>query len=399
MKWLRKGLTVLFVLGALALTALAFRPKPLAVEVTTVVRGDLVEMVEEPGKTRVRERFVVSAPVSGDLARIEKKPGDPVQVGDVLATIRPLAPAMMDARTKNELEARLQGALAAQALASATVEKARAVKEFGDRELARLKELANQGAVAQRDLEKAELDLKVADKDVKTAALAAHVAAHEVDVARAAVASTAPLTPGAGTKSETSWVVRSPLDGRVLRVLQPSAGVVAAGTPLVEVADPGDLEVVVGVLTSDAVRVASGAHARLERWGGAGVLEGRVRSVEPSGYTKLSALGVEEQRVDVVIDIVSPAEMWSALGDGFRVFSQITVHREPDTLKTSAAALFRDGDGWALFVVQDDHVAKRKVQVERRNGAEVALTGVEAGTTVVNFPSKELRDGAAVSTP
>lgn len=392
--WKRVRRIVLLLLAAavVVMIALSFKKKPIAVEVAKVDKGEFVEVVEEPGKTRVRERFVISAPVSGDLARITKKPGDAVEAQDVLATIRPVAPAMMDARQKGELEARLQAALASKTLSDASVDKAKTVKSFAEKEVARLKSLVEKGASPEHDLEKAELDLRVAEKDLKTAELSAHVASHEVDVARAA-------TTVSGGKSEAAWPVRSPLKGRVLRVLQTSEGVVAAGTPLLEVADPTDLEVVVGVLTSDAVRITPGARSILERWGGPGALEGRVRSVEPSGYTKLSALGVEEQRVDVVIDIVSPQNAWTTLGDGFRVHTRTIVFRQPDALKTAAATLFRDGNAWALFVVEKGRAAKRRVTVERRNGPEVVLSGLPQGTIVVNFPTSALHDGAPVAVP
>lgn len=389
MKWLRRTLLLLFAAALVVLVASTFKKKPVVVEVAKVERGEFVEAIEEPGKTRARERFVVSAPVSGELARITKKPGDAVEAQDLLATIRPLAPAMMDARLKGELEARLQAALAAQTLSNAAVDKAKTVKSYAEKEVARLRSLTEKGAAPERDLEKAELELLVADKDVKTAQLSAHVAAHEVEVARSATA--------VGGKSEAAWPVRSPLKGRILRVLQASEGVVAAGTPLLEVADPTDLEVVVAVLTSDAVRIGPGARAILDRWGGPQPLEGRVRSIEPSGYTKLSALGVEEQRVDVVIDIVSPASTWASLGDGFRVHTRTLVFRQPDALKTSSATLFRDGEAWALFLVRDGRAEKRRVSVERRNGPEVVLSGIEPGTTVINFPSSALSEGQPVT--
>lgn len=284
-------------------------------------------------------------------------------------------------------------------LATAAVEKVKEVRAFAAKEVARLEGLADKGVIPGIELDKAKLDLKVAEKDLKTAELSAHVAAHQVEVARAAVASVDRAAPGAaGDKAAPGgeWSVRSPLAGRVLRVLTTSEGVVAAGTPLIEVADARDLEVVVGLLTTDAIRVAPGARSILERWGGP-ALEGRVRSVEPSGYTKLSALGVEEQRVDVVIDIVSPPDAWAALGDGFRVHTRTIVHRQPDALKTAAAALFRRGDQWALFVVSGDRARERAVVVERRNGPEVVLSGVDPGTTIVNYPGNALSDGARIT--
>lgn len=233
MKWLRRALLLGLVLVAVVAVALSFRAQPVLVEPVSVLRGEFVETLEEPGKTRVRERFLISAPVSGELARIQKKPGDAVKANDVLAMIRPVSPAMMDARTRSELDARLQGARAAKELADASVEKARTVRAFAAKEVERVVALAERGALPERDREKAELELRVADKDVKSAELSAHVATHAVDVARAALATATP----AG-KTEATWPVRSPLDGRVLRVLQISEGVVLAGTPLLEVAIP-----------------------------------------------------------------------------------------------------------------------------------------------------------------
>ena len=424
MKWVRRASLALLVAAAMALFAWAFRKKPIAVEVARVERGEFVEAVEEPGKTRVRERFVLSAPVGGELARVLKRPGDRVQPREVLATIRPVAPAMIDARQRGELDARLEAALASQTLSGASVERAKTVRSFAEKEVARLKALAEKGAAPAHDLERAELDLQIAEKDLKTAELSAHVAEHAVEVARAVARSvvgpdvgpdvaagvssgaSSGATSGAGSgvtkgvidvgKVGGAWPVRSPLEGRVLRVLQSSEGVVAAGTPLLELADPNDLEVVVAVLTSDAVRLQPGTRSVIDRWGGPTPLEGRVRSIEPSGYTKLSALGVEEQRVDVVIDLVSPPAAWASLGDAFRVHTRTVVFRQLDAVKTSAATLFRDGDAWALFVVEAGRAARRRVHVARRNGLEVVLSGIDVGATVVNFPSSALADGAAV---
>ncbi len=392
MKWVRRS--ILFVLAAVALVAiaLAFRPKPVPIETTKVEKGQFDEFVEEPSRTRVRERFTISAPVTGELARITLKPGDPVEPGTVLATVRPMMPGMQDVRTKTELEARLAAARASHTLSQSSVEKAKALLSFSEKELARIKGLVERGTLPGRDLEKAELDLRVAQKDLRSAELSARVAAHDIEVAKAA--QLVVDKPGAG---EAGMAVNSPLKGRVLRVMQASEGVVQAGTPLIEVADTTDLEVVAPLLTNDALRVRVGAPATLERWGGE-VLAARVRKIEPSGYTKLSALGVEEQRVDVILDIVSPSEKWVALGDGFRVHAKILVHSEPSAVKTAAAALFRDGDAWAVFVVDAGRAHKRRVTVERRNGPE-AMLGPDAplGATLVNFPTNEIADGTKVA--
>jgi HlyD family secretion protein len=388
MKWVRRILLAVVFLTIVVGIALAFRPKPVPIEIAKIERGEFREHVEEPAKTRVRERFLISAPVSGELARITAKPGDAVELNDLLATIRPLTPQILDARTKGELDARVQAARASHALALSTVEKAKSVKSFAEKEIARLRVLVEKGAMPARDLEKAELDLTVAAKDIKTAELSARVAANQLEVAKSALELPA--------KGDAGMLVRSPLRGRVLRVLRASEGVVSAGTPLLEVADTSDLEVVAPLLTSDALRVSLGAPATLERWGGA-TLNARVRSIEPAGYTKLSALGVEEQRVDVVLDIVSPASEWVALGDGFRVHAKILVHHESAAVKTAAAALFRDTDAWAVFVVENGRARKQRVTVTRRNGPE-AMLGPDApvGATLINFPTNDIAEGTKV---
>jgi HlyD family secretion protein len=392
MKWVRRSLLFVALFGVMLWIAWSLKAKPIPVETTKVMRGPFVETVEEPGKTRVRERFVVSAPVAGELSRITIKPGDAVNEGDVVATIKPVSPAMQDARTRAELAARLVAAEAAKVHSASTVEKANALKKFAETELARIKGLVERGALPGRDLEKAELDLLVAEKEARTAALAARVAASELEVARAAASSPAP-----GSTAENVFALKAPLSGRVLRVMQTSAGVVAMAAPLIEIADPSDLEVVVPLLTADAVRIAPGARSLLERWGGDKPLEGRVRTIEPAGYTKVSALGVEEQRVDVVIDLVSPPAERKALGDGFRVYTRTIIRRTEDVVKTSSAALFRDGDRWALFIVDGGRARKRFVEVERRSGLEAMIQGVDTGATVVAFPASDLADGKAVA--
>jgi HlyD family secretion protein len=388
MKWVRRIILLLVAVGLIAAIAVAFRPKPVPIEIARIERGEFREHVEEPAKTRVRERFLISAPVTGELARIAAKPGDAVELNDLLATIRPLSPQILDARTKGELEARVQAARASHALALSTVEKVKSVKTFAEKEIARLRVLVDKGTMPPRDLEKAELDLTVAEKDVKTAELSARVAANQLEVAKSALELPA--------KGDAGMLVRSPLRGRILRVLRASEGVVTAGTPLLEVADTTDLEVVVPLLTSDALRVSVGAFATLERWGGA-TLNARVRSIEPAGYTKLSALGVEEQRVDVVLDIVSPASEWVALGDGFRVHAKILVHHESAAVKTASAAIFRDADAWAVFVVENGRARKQRVTVARRNGPE-AMLGPDApvGATLINFPTNDIAEGTKV---
>jgi HlyD family secretion protein len=390
MTWFRRILLASLAVAALVLVARAFRPKPIAIEAAAIERGVFVETVDEPGRTRVRERYVVSAPVSGELARIELRPGDAIEAGAVLATIRPATPAILDARTRGELEARVRAAQAAQALATAAEGKARDLEAHAAKEATRIRDLAARGAVAGIELENADHALAVAKSDVRHATLAAKVAAHELEVARATLT-------GQGRGGEIVRIT-APLAGRILKIVREDAGVVQAGTPLVELADPTDLEVVVSVLTADAVNLRPGARSTLDRWGGE-PLEGAVRTIEPSGYTKLSALGVEEQRVDVVIDLVSPHERWRALGDGFRVHTKTVVYRKDDALKAAASAIFRDGDGWAAFVIEEGRARKRSLPIERRNGVEVLLAAdaIAPGTAIVAYPRNEITEGTRVA--
>ena len=245
--------------------------------------------------------------------------------------------------------------------------------------------------MAAGDLDHARLAMELTERDLAAAEFAAHTAEHDVESARAALAR---IREG----GDEPFPVTAPIAGRVFRVLQESAGVVAQGTPLLEVADPADLEIVVDVLTSDAVRIRPGAPVRIERWGGDAPLDARVRLIEPSGYTKLSALGVEEQRTNVVIDLTSPPAVWQALGDGFRVDARIVVFRADDALKVPASALFRDAEGWAAFVVERGRARKRPVVSPRRSAREAQIEGgVAEGETVILYPTDVIADGVAVT--
>jgi HlyD family secretion protein len=245
--------------------------------------------------------------------------------------------------------------------------------------------------MAAGELDHARLAFELAERDLAAAAAAAHTAEHDVESARAALTR---VRDG----GDEPFQITAPIAGRVFRVLQESAGVVGQGTPLLEIADPADLEIVVDVLTSDAVRIRPGAPVRIERWGGEAPLDAWVRLVEPSGYTKVSALGVEEQRTNVVIDLSSPPTAWQALGDGFRVDARIVVFHAADALKVPASALFRDGEGWAAFTVDHDHARKRPVVSPRRSAREALIQrGLAEGDTVILYPTDAIADGVAVT--
>lgn len=387
----RWGGAVILVI-VLAGLVLLLRPAPVRVETGKVERGRFVQVVEEDGKARVRERYAVNAPLTGYLERSQVEAGDAVEAGTLLATIHPLVPPLLDVRTRQEWEARVGAAEAARDSADAAVAKAAADWRFARAELARARTLEQQGALPRRERERAELALQTAARTLEAARSEAHRALHELQQARAA------LLGGGGTReARERWELLSPVRGRVLKVLRESEGFVASGEPLFELGDPGRLEVVVDVLTPDAVRVHEGDAVELVQWGGEKALQGQVRLVDPSAVTKVSALGVEEQRVDVLIDLTSPPEAWRELGDGYRMEARILVHQADGVVMVPASALFREGEAWVAFTVTDGRAVKHTVQVGESNGLEtVVQAGVAPGDTVILHPEDRVREGVRV---
>ena len=392
------GRLLLVVAGLLgmAIAAALLWPRSVPVDVATVKRGRFELTVEEDGTTRVRERYVVSAPVMGTVLRVDRHAGEEVSRGELLLSIVPTAPTLLDARSRQELGERVGAAEATARRAAAVLERTRINLAQEQVELARVQRLSTAAGLSQTDIERAQLAVDMRIKELAAAEFGHHLAEHELEMARTALLRLRDPRRESGASGEP-WEIRSPVQGRVLRVLQESEAVVSAGTPLLELADPDDIEVIVDLLTVDAVRVAPGARVSIERWGGDAPLEGRVRLVEPSGFTKLSALGVEEQRVNVVVDIVSPAERWRSLGDGFRVDARITVEERDDALVAPSGALFRDGDGWAAYVVEDGRARRRAVAVGARGERESVIdAGLAEGTQVVVYPSDAIADGVRV---
>lgn len=393
MRSLRRILIVLVVLAAVAALVALMLPQAVVVDAERVVRGSFELAVEEDGKTRVRERYVVSAPLQGRLLRIELHAGDAVERGDLLATLFPTPPPLIDARSREELRARVSAAEAARERAEAELARARVELEEARRELARAQELAREKVVSPKELESRQFAAEARGKAVTAAEFELDVTVHVLEMARAAL-SQVREEPGSGVEP---WEIRSPVQGRILRVLNESEGVVAAGTPLLELGDPDDLEVVVDLLTSDAVRAAPGARVTIDGWGGV-PLDGRVRLVEPGAFTKVSALGVEEQRVNVLIDIVSPPEQWRALGDGYRVDARIVLLEREDVLLVPASALFRDVERWAVYRVEDGRARKRLVDIgPRSERAAIVEEGLGEGDLVLVYPGDEIADGVRVS--
>lgn len=395
MKVRRYLVAALIAVAAAVLLVLAFRAQPVRVEAGQVTRGVLQEAVEEEARTRVIDRFVISAPVAGYLERIPFKPGHPVRVGDVLLTIAPLPSEALDARTRAGAEGRVSSAQAALRAAEQRADAARASAALARSESERLSPLRAAGQISVDQAERAEAEARRSAAALRAEEQAVEVARHELDIARSALEYSAAEARG---EASGSLVVRAPVDGRVLRVLRESAGVVARADPLLELGDPRALEVVAEVLSDQAVRIVPGTRVVLERWGGPQALEGVVRTVEPSGFTKISALGVEEQRVLVVTDFVSPAEAWAPIGDGFRAEARFILWEGEDVLQAPASALFRTRAGWQTFVLDGDRVSLRNVVVGRRGGLQVeVLDGLREDERLVVHPDESLVDGARVT--
>ncbi|MFH1494800.1 MAG: HlyD family efflux transporter periplasmic adaptor subunit [Pseudomonadota bacterium] len=389
---------LLILLGALFIGVLvwSFRPQPVLVELAEVSEGPFEQTIEEDGKTRVRERYVVSAPLAGKMQRITLKAGDSVKEGDTVAVIAPSAPALLDARTERELGERVGSAEASKQRASAEVARARAALDKSAADLERARKLAQRNFVSAAALEQAELTVKLNQRELEAAKYGEQAAEYEVAVARAALFRMRQEASGRQARGQ-QWEVRTPVAGKVLKVLQESESAVDVGTPLLEIGQPSDLEVVVDVLSSDAVQIAPGAKVRFERWGKAELLEGAVRRVEPAAFTKVSALGVEEQRVNVIIDLTSPAERWQTLGDGYKVDARIITASLDKAVKVPVSALFRAGEQWAVFVVSEDRAAKRIVNLSRRGAMEaVVQEGLKVGEKVIVHPGDSVSDGKAV---
>ncbi len=376
-----------------ALLAVGFWPSAAPVDLAPATRGPLRVTVDEEGETRVRDRFVVSAPVAGRVLRVELEPGDLVRRDEtVVATFLPAAAVPLDARSRAEAEAAVAAARAALGSARAERERAQAALTLARSELDRHRELAAQRIVSRQALETKETEARAAEGALRAAEFTVASATHQGEMAGAR------LLPAGVTGTARPFAIRSPIDGVVMKRLRESEAVVPAGEPLLELGDPRRLEIVSDLLSTDAVKVRPGAPVVLEQWGGDHPIRARVRRVEPSGFVKVSALGVEEQRVNVVMDFDDPLGAWSALGDGYRVEVRIVVWEGDGVLKVPTSSLFRRGDDWAVFAVSGGRAEMRVVEVGRRNGAYAeVVSGLREGEPVVLHPSDSLRDGSRVT--
>ena len=383
---------ILIGLAALAaLLAIALWPRPAAVDAATVSRGPLVVTVDEEGVTRVRERFIVSSPVAGRVLRIELDPGDVVKRGQPVALVRAEAAPLLDERARAEAEAAVESARAALGRARAEEQRARAAVTQLHRELARVRDLAEKRVVSAQELDAHEAESKVAEESVNAATFAVKAAVFDLQRAEARLMPTTTPTHGRVVS------VSSPVAGVVLKRIRESESMVPAGDPLLEIGDPMRLEIVADLLSTDAVRVKPASRVIIEQWGGDDTLDGRVRRIEPAGFTKISALGVEEQRVNVIVDFKDAAAACALLGDAYRVEVRIVVWEGRDVVKVPTSALFRDGRQWAVYRVVEGRAKRTPVEVGHQTGQDAEIVrGVSAGDRVIVHPGDTLRHGARV---
>lgn len=387
-----------FVIGVgvivLLLVGYGFLPKAVIVDIAPATRGTFRVTIEEEGRTRVKDRFVVSAPVAGYLRRITLEVGDRVQKGGKVASLAPLGSTVLYPRSRAEAEAAVSASQASYDAAKERALAAAADAAYARERWERMQKLAANGYISKDDRDQAETENKKAEANRLSAEAA--VAAAKADLEQAlSILRYAAARGGKDTSEDI--LLRAPVNGTVLKLHRESEGVVNLGEPLLDIGNPRSLEVRADVLSSDAVRIKPGMTVLFERWGGDATLQGRVRVVEPAGFTKVSSLGVEEQRVLVIIDLTSPPEVWERLGDGYRLDATFVVWEGTNVLQVPASALFRKGEGWAVFVVAGRRARMREMEVGRRNGLQAeVLSGIEEGEIVVTHPDDSIRDSVKI---
>jgi HlyD family secretion protein len=389
---LRKLLIWSLGIGLLVLAGYGLKPKPIPVETAEVTRGPLTVHVVEEGKTRIRNRYIVAAPVAGNMRRVTMKAGDEVKAGETLLTvIEPGLAPLLDARTQAQTEARVQGAEAAQSRADESLQMARTAAQFAQANWDRVKKNIGEGSISVTDRENIELAAQMREREVRASEFALKVADYELAQAKAALLSLS--TAGSGTVVE----IKAPVSGRILRVQQESAMMVTPGTPILEIGDPADLEIEAEILSRDAVNMKPGAEVLVDQWGGNVPLKARVRRVEPAAFTKVSALGVEEQRVIVLSDLDPLPSSAKVLGDRYRVEVRVAVWHDDDVLLAPSGSLFREGAEWKSFVMKENKAMKVTVQIDHTDGkmAEV-LSGLEVGMPLLMHPPDSVVDGSKV---
>ncbi|RFA27326.1 hypothetical protein CAI21_14940 [Alkalilimnicola ehrlichii] len=386
---------VIFLIGAFVvlLLALAFRPRPILVDTAVVERAPLVVTVDRQGVSRVQDRYVVSAPVTGHLQRIGLRVGDSVEQGEVVARIAPAQPAPLDARARAEAEASLDRAESRVEQAGAQREAAAAVAELAERRYDRVRRQLAADDVAEIEFEQARAAVLEARANLRSAEFNRDIARHELAAAQALLRE----WPAEASGPRKTVTITAPVGGRLLALRRQSEGVVSAGEPLLDIGDPAVLEIAVDVLSADAVRLRPGMAVRILRWGGED-LQAAVRTIEPAGFTEVSALGVEEQRVTVIADLLSPGEQWERLGDDYHVDASFILWQDDETLQVPEGAVFRRAEGWASFVVIDGRAELRPVRIGRRADLRAQIVdGLEPGEVVIVHPAPAIEAGSRVA--
>jgi HlyD family secretion protein len=380
----------------------AFWPRPVMVDLGEVTRGPMMVTIDEEGRARVAEAYIVSTPVAGRLQRVKVDPGDPVVRGEtVVAHMLPTNPAALDVRTREQAQAAVQAAQAALRVARADLNAAMAHRDLAATELTRAEQLADRQITSQAALDRARQNLRVSEAAVETAQAAIAMREAELANARAQLIGFDDQGLAAAIENTRSDDIPlyAPADGRILRIMQQSETTLPAGAPIMEIGDiEGELEVVVDLISSDAVQVEVGDPVIVEDWGGPQPFDGEVRRIDPFAITEFSALGVKEQRVAVTVTLTGPPEDRRALGHGYRVEARIVVWQSQDALRVPASALFRSGDDWAVFAAEDGTARLRKVEIGRNNGIDAeVLEGLAPGDRVILYPSAALTDGTAIT--
>jgi HlyD family secretion protein len=392
---IRRRIAVVTIIGLVLLAvAYGFMPKPVSVDVKKALRGPLRVTIDEEGKTRVRDRFVVSSPVSGYMRRVELEVGDRVSKGQTLVSLEPARASVLDPRSRAETEAAVSAARAELKAAEENSRAAAADAEYAGQKLERNRSLVEKGYVARDLFDQSASEAKRTEANRLSAKAAVQTARARLEKALA----TLRYYEAEGTGDNGKVIaVRTTVTGSVLKIHHESEGAVNAGDPLVDIGDPSQLEVKVEVLSADAVNIRPGTSVLFERWGGDAPLTGKVTIVEPEAFTKVSSLGVEEQRVLIIADITSLPESWQRLGDEYRVEASFIIWENNDVLQVPESALFRKGSGWALFVMKDKKARLREVRIGHRNGlsAEI-ISGISEGETVIIYPDESIKDSVGV---
>ena len=374
-----------------------FREQATLVDLGMVDTGPLEVSIAEEGETRVRDVYELSSPLMGRVLRLEVEAGDAVAAAEtVIAKIEPSDPNFLDLRSEEEAKAAVKTSEAELTLAKAQLNEAESELEFAFTELERAQRLVDRKLVSQRELDQASKNYKTKAASVKTAQ--ASIRARESELAQAKARLVTPIDVRGSNKECKCLSLFAPATGKILRVLHESEGVIEAGDVLVEIGDTADLEVVVDFLSIDAVRIKPGQRVAIEQWGGDSHLNGVVQKVEPFGYTKVSSLGIEEQRVDVIIDLVDPHEKWASLGHGYQVEARVILWHDDSVLKMPITALFRENGEWSVFVVKDHRAKLQKIELGKKNAFEAqVLAGVGEGDQVILHPSNQIKDGTLIA--